>query len=247
MDLIKYSPKWKELERIDPDAVKMMIGYIKKVRKGNHTPYVLLKIIMKYWGTAKSLKLMLLSKRYHPWIFKSRLLQSELDASTELSEISTTHRIKKIQYKIILSITNVLNIHIYPFSGTYATSKSTDTKTASRQPIFTQFNSKWALNSNETKDLRLNVIIYKSTACLNSKCSKKEAGSYIQLRLRGSDLIEGEIQINVSDLLFQSVVGLSLNLITWDQEIEKEGYTVCKECSECSRNQINRNGWVFVE
>lgn len=242
MNLIKFSPKWKDLEQKDPDAVKLIIRYIKRARK-NHTPYVVFRIIMIYWNETKLLIISKLDKRYHPWIFRSRILNSEFDQGIELSEICSIHNIKNVRYKIILMIQNVLYVHIYPLMGKYQTGDSNKTEISSRKQIYTKFNSKWKLK--ETKDLQLGVNIYKSIACLNSKCKKQKAGSYIKLRLRGNDLFEGEIKLKISESLFNNASCLSL--LTWNNEVKQEGYTVCKECTECYAKGVFQNGWVFVE
>ena len=243
MNLIKYSPKWKELEQKDPDGVKLIVGYIKTARKG-YTPYVIAKIVMCYWNEIKILKVLRVSKRYHPWIFRSRIMMSELDKGTELSEIFIAYTVKNIGYKIILMIPNILYIHIYPLIGQYQTENSNKTEIASRKEIYTKFNSKWKLK--ETKDLQLNVNIYKSGACFNSKCEKKQAGSHIKLSLRGNELFEGEIKIHVTESLFNNV-DISLSLLTWSERVKKQGYTVCKECTQCYDKGVYQNGWIFVE
>lgn len=243
MNLIKFSPKWKELEQRDPDSVKLIIGYIKNVRK-EYTPYVIVRIIMCYWNETKILKILSLDKRYHPWIFRSRLMNSELNRSTELSEICVTHGIKNVAYKVILIIGNQLYIHIYPTIGKFEITNLNDTKIKSRKQIYTKFKSPWTLK--ESNDLELKVNIYKSGACYNLKCAKKQIGSYMQIYLRGKNIFQGEIKTEIPDSLFNNT---NVILVTWSQEVKKQGYTVCKECSSCygMAKEQNNNGWIFVE
>ena len=58
-------------------------------------------------------------------------------------------------------------------------------------------------------------------------------------------MFEGIIKINVPLNVFCE--NSHLSLLVWDGSVDKEGYTVAKECYECGQQATHHKGWIFID
>ena len=231
MNLVKYSPRLKQIQTRHNRAHKLGIGFIRQIPSFLSIPYCIISLIFNYWITIVHFNVLQLNHTF----YTNREPYPMNECGSESSTISTVVTISNFERKIGINIGSEYTYHLYPQTGQFIkeilSSKKKLLRFSDKGEIRTTLGNKWVCG--ESKSIQLTFHLYKASACKNKACyAKNDHKSYLQVKIGAGDLFEGSIYTQLSKDIFE--INNSLSVYSWDGQIKREGWIIGKSCAYCS-------------